>query len=436
VAKTPTVFYTYVPRNWHASFYYRIFVPFHTARDLGLPIRVHVDTNDAGISAEARVRAFCEADIIYLYQPVGDPTYQNAKMAKGFLPAKRDGSWKYPPTVVVDTDDNLFNVSPHNIAFRSLGYRDHEGEDLPIGHTIGMVEDGERKILWKDGEENFDIARNRQTVQTYRNLINLADAVTCSTPHVAESTRVDADPQRVEVFPNMVRFDHYEQLQLAEDPTRLTILWQGGASHYEDWYPLRHELRAITKKYPHVHWKIWGQLYPWITDFIPAERYTFVDWCPYQEYKLRLVMMGHDINLAPLSDTRFNRCRSAIKVYESSVLRNPAASVAQRTGPYADEMVDGETAMLFSTPEEFTEKLSTLIENETLRKTIGKNSKDWVSQNRDAFKLVPKQFAFLEQLREQAKTVTPHMPEADWDEYEARVKAETESAEKEQPQEA
>lgn len=430
-------YYTFVPRNFHAAFYYRVFVPFHTARDLGIPARVHVDTNDAGIDPEERVKRFFESDVVLLYHPAHSGVVHNARRAKAIIPSKIDGKWKYPPSIVIETDDNLFDVSPHNPAFGGLGWRLPDGKPIPYGQSIGVSEGGMKRLLWHSGEcgpncrqpgekcpNRTDFARNRQSIESYRAMLNLADAISCTTPRVAAAVRENSKARRTRVFPNLVRFDHYEQVDLVRDPSRLTILWQGGSAHYEDWHPLREQLGAITKKYPHVHWKIWGQLYPWVTELIPPDRYTHIDWCPYPEYKLRLAMMGHDINLAPLAPNKFNDCRSAIKVYEASVLKRDIPTVAQATGPYKDEFVDGETAMLFDTPEEFGEKLSTLIENESLRLEIGRNAKDWVHQNRDAFKEVPKQFAFFEELRELAPREQPHMPEEQWAEFEERMRQE------------
>ena len=309
---TPLTVYTYVPRNWNASFYYRIFVPFHTARDLGLPFQLHVDTDSAGVTMDDRVHRFCESDIIFLYHPIGDGVLHNTRTAKAFLPSLRDGDWKYPPTVVIDGDDNLFNVTPYNQAFRTLGYKDGTGKEMPKGYMIGAVEDGVRRLMWKDGDDGFDISRNRQTINAYRGMLEAADLVSCSTRHIKDCLTAEARILRAEVFPNLVRFDHYERPRLVQDESKVLILWQGGASHWEDWWPLRNEIAHVIKKYPQVHFLIWGQLYNWITNAIPPDRFTFISWCPYQEYRLRLAMMNHDINLAPLSPTRFNACRSAI----------------------------------------------------------------------------------------------------------------------------
>lgn len=428
----PLTIYTFVPVGAHASYYYRVTVPLKTASDLGLPVNVIIDRNIEGVSPEERIKNFCEADIIHMYQPIGDGTLHNAKMASSFLPSMREGDWKYPPSFIVDTDDNLFRVDPHNGAFQNLGIRDPQGNMIPKGHSIAHVENGVRRVLWKDGQNGFDVERNRNNLETYRQIVNHADALTTTTPRTAEWMRQECSPRRVEVFPNMVRFDDYPQVHLLTNPAKVRILWQGGANHYLDWLPLREAVGNITKKYKNVHWIMWGVQYPWAMELIPPDRMTFLPWADYAEYKLRRVMIGDDISLAPLHDSSFNQCRSAIKWYEASVQVRPSATLAQNTGPYADEIQDGQTGLLFNTPEEFEEKLSRLIEDVDERKRLGANAKDWVSEHRDAFKEVPKQIKFFEELREQVKWVKPHMPMSAWKEFEARVNAEQQRQAEEQ----
>jgi glycosyltransferase involved in cell wall biosynthesis len=422
----PLTVYTLIPNRASASFYYRLDVPLTTAADLGLPVKVVVDRNEVGMTAEERVQAFCESDLIILYQPVGDQPINNVRGIQSFIPTLRNGEWKWPPSIIVESDDNLFNVSPLNQAFKSLGIRDMEGNMIPTGHHIGVMANGERKILWKDGSNGFSIAKNRYTLNTYKQLLEMADAVTCSTNGVKEAIKKELNPRRIEVFPNLVRMDHYEQVDLREDPDQIKILWQGGIAHYEDWFPLRDALGHISAKYPQVHWVIWGAQFPWVKELIPAHRYTFKSWCPYHEYKLRLAMIGHDISLAPLQGNVFNNCRSAIKFYEASALKKPAATLAQNSGPYKDEIIDGETALLFNNPDEFVDKLSLLIEDTKKRKELASNAKDWVSENRDAMKEVPKMVRFWEQIREERKREQPHVTEQQWEEIEAEAMAEEE----------
>ena len=337
--------------------------------------------------------------------------------------------------MVVETDDNLFNVSPLNQAFKNLGIKDMNGNLIPLGHQVGVVQNGERKVLWEDGKKDFSLSKNRQTIASYKTIMELADQVQCSTPPVEAAVRAAATVRRTKVFPNLVRMDHYPQVALHQDPSRINIMWQGGIAHYEDWYPLREQLGRITKKYPQVHWNIWGAQFPWVNELIPSHRYTFHGWCAYQEYKLRLCMMNHDISLAPLSSNVFNDCRSAIKFYEASVLHKPAATLAQNTGAYKAEVKDEETALLFNDPDEFEEKLSRLIEDETLRKTLAANAKDWVSENRDAMKFVPAIIESWEQLRAERRIEQPHVSDEHWAEIEAADKADQSAENGEVPDE-
>jgi glycosyltransferase involved in cell wall biosynthesis len=387
-----------------------------------------MDTNLDSVDPQMRIKNFCEADVVLMYQPVGDQPLHNQRMAQSITPSLQEGKgWKYPPTFIYETDDNLFNVNPHNMAFKNLGVKDHQGNLIPPGQTIGCVQEGEKKVLWVDGQNDFDLMRNRHNIDTAKHLMELADCVTTTTPRNAEAVKANANVRRTAVFPNLVRFDHYPQVDVRQNG-EVKILWQGGQAHYEDWYPLREALGRITEKYPQVHWIIWGQMFHWATELIPAHRYTYIPWKDYREYKVWLATFGHQISLAPLEDNHFNRSRSAIKFYEASVLKNPAATLAQATGPYLDEIVDGETGLLFKTPQEFEENLSLLIECEDERKRLGKNAKDWVSEHRDAFKHVPRWVSFLEELRAEQPRERPHMPQNEWEDFMKRMEAEQKAA--------
>lgn len=434
----PLNIYALYPPKATASYYYRIGVQLSTAEDLGLPVKAVIDQNLADISSEERFKQFCEADLVLMYQPVGEVNIQSVRMIQSFLASKVEGEWKWPPTVMLETDDNLFNVSPFNQAFKGLGIRDMNGDMIPLGHHIGVVRDGERHVIWQDtsqgaspsdpdwpkGAAPINLLQNRHMLASWRALIELADSVGCSTPATEVCVKKNAIPRRTLVHPNLVRFDHYEPVDLKENPKQIKILWQGGIAHYEDWYPLREALGNITKRYPEVHWVIWGAQFPWVKELIPAHRYTYKSWCPYPEYKLRLATIGHDISLAPLQENVFNTCRSAIKWYEASVLKKPAATLAQNSGAYQHEIEDGKTALLFNTPQEFEDKLATLIENEKFRRELASNAKDWISENRDAMKEVPRLVQYWEMLREERKKEQPHVSDQQWDEIKAEHEAE------------
>ena len=425
----PLEIYTFQPQSHTASYYYRLTMPIKAMNDLGLPVRAMVDTDLSAITSSDRVHAFCEADIALMYQPVGEGPLSNVRNVRTFIPSKRDDDWKWGPSLVMETDDNLFHVSVLNPAYGNLGTKDPNGNEIPPGNNIGVVQNGQRVVKWIDGHvcdgkcgpngnsncgRGIDLARNRESLNCYRRIIELMDAVQCSTPGVADALSREVTPKRLKIFPNLVRFEDYEQIDLAPHPGEVRILWQGGQNHYEDWYPLRKALGRVTKKYPQVQWVIWGALYHWVMEEIPAERFTFKQWVPYPQFRDRLAMIGHDISLAPLSHNPFNACRSAIKWYESSVLKRPAATLAQDTGPYHDEIQDGKTGLLFSAPEEFEEKLSLLIELEDERRELAQNAKQWISEHRNAIKCVPEIYEFWRSLRSERKLEQPHVSDEEW----------------------
>jgi len=420
--------YSVLPARYHASYYYRVFVPLKTIEDMGLA-EVVLDDLSPNVPLQKRVNTVAHSDICLFYQPTSESLLHDMKTMNDWKQAKDvNGLFHCPPSFVVDTDDDLFSVHPMNPAFQSLGIRTPDGKDLEDGCEIGFAnEAGNRQAMWRDGTNGFDLKRNRATLQALRNLAQGADAVTTSTPGCLEYVQRELKPRQGFVNPNAVRFDHYPDLKgvhiSKDNPNEVRILWQGSPTHFEDWYAIRHQLSSVLRKYPHARLVIWGVVYPWVMEMLNPDQVIHHKWLPYELYRPTLVTMGHDINLAPLLPTRFSSARSAIKWYESSLLKQPAATLAQRAGAF-NEIEHRQTGMLFDTPQEFEANLCELIEDATLRKSLGENARDWVRENRDAFKLAPKLMEFYESVRKERAERTPQMTE----EEAAAMKAEMEKA--------
>jgi len=404
--------------TYNASTYYRIDVPLTTMEELGLPVEPIVDSGDPSIPNINRVLAVTQADINLFYQPVSDSLREQMIRLKSLYPARdATGTWKYPPSFVVDTDDNLFMVHPMNPQFRELGIRMPDGKLLRPGDEVGSIdaETNERIVLWKDGQRGFDIARNIDRLRSYRDILATAEGVTCSTPRSAEYVTAESGNTNTFVSPNMVRFDHYDKIDLRNHAPEVWVLWQGSTTHFEDFYDIRNALPLVVKRYPQVRFIFWGALHPWIIQNLPSDRFKYIRWCPYAEYRLRLATIGHDIAIAPLRPHRFNQCRSAIKFYESAVLDRPAAFLGQGgETPYGDEVIDGQTGLLWTSVEDFVTKLSTLIEDETTRYYLASNSRDWLSEHRDAMKLARPLYEFYQSVRARKRDTTALPSPEEW----------------------
>lgn len=441
--------YTNMGSTMSACNYYRQALPISMMEKMGLPIVGLLDRNDATFTAKDRMVFYLESDFSLFYQATGEQPNALMEMGKQLKPMKDDMDiMRWPPTFVVDTDDDIFNVMPLNITYGNLGTRRWDGEPLEDGNEVGLAHpneiaphelqdklntmmegpltgakltlDDKRYVydsdglwhnyfsLWRDGE-NINISGNKQRLDNWKKTLCSANLITVSTPNVESAIRRELPDSNLPIFvtPNAIDFSMYEEIDLRDHPNEVRILWEGSATHHEGLWPLNKTLTRVAEKYPQTTWYFFGAPYKWATQNLPEDRVKMIAWCDYEAYKLRLGTIGHDINLAPLAMNTFNNSRSAIRWYENSAIWKPAATIAQRWGAYRDEIEEGKTGLLFDTPDELETKLGGLIEDAQLRQTLASNSKDWVNTHRDARKVMIRLFHKWSEVREQQKLTMP-----------------------------
>ena len=395
--------------GYNASLYYRLHLPMQMMlkHKLASPI---LALPEAQFTNDELADAYEAADIAWQYQPV-DPQFQNILEHSLRMPSRwtSETDWEPPFSMVIDTDDDLFNIMPTNrTPFRDMGTR-VDGRDLEPGAVISVENDeGKAVELWRDGVAGFDVGRNLQRMAQYRTNLGLAAMVTCSTPRSAAYVNREVPNANTFVMPNCFNFEEYPEVELADKGKQVRLLWQGSNTHLEDIAPYRYSIAKILKANPHVELVMWGEPYHWPE--WPKEQLKLLGWNDYREFKLRLSMMNHDINLCFLQDYEFGNARSAIKFGESSAIWKPAATLASRVGAFADECIDGETALLFSGNEEFETKLQGLIDDTTLRKTLASNAKDWIRTNRDPVVWTTKLVEAFEGIRRVKKLASKEPP--------------------------
>jgi hypothetical protein len=314
------------------------------------------------------------------------------------------GKMRYPPSIVFDLDDNIEWVHPTNPAFCYLGVRVPDGTMLGPGDEVGIRLDEESVILWKDKEtkgdnmQTFDIATNLENLASVKRMSTMCDGFTFPSKHLGEYFKESWGIKDYYVFPNTIVPEDYLRPNLAPHEG-VRILWQGGFSHAVDLAPLREAFTEVAKKYPQAKFVFWGSRYRGIWEGIPPEQIELVPWSDYAAYKPMRVMIDCDINICPLEDNLFNRCKSAIKWYEASIIPRPEATLAAKVVPYSEEIEDGKTGLLFDGPEEFAQKLGALIENAELRQELAANAKEWVMANRHYRATVPGLHEYYQDLR-------------------------------------
>lgn len=400
--------WTLNPGKQSACSWYRIMVPFLGLKSQGLA-NVYEDNNEG--DAKQSNFALLHSDIGHFYALSGEEPLHRIKSLKrikaGHRKTAEGGIDIFPPALIWDIDDNMDFVHPFNQVYVMRGVRGYpDAKLLKPGEGL-EVRDSEGKLIggWVDQETHrdgitFDIARNLKDMMIRHEIMREVHGVTVASPLLAKYCRDVVGCKNVHVFPNTIDPSHYDPIRAVRTDKRVRVLWQGGMSHLIDWYPLREALRTICQKYKDkITFVCFGEYFDWIHEVVPADMFEYHPWVEYPAYRLKRGLLNADINLAPLANNVFNSCKSAIKWYESAIFEDrPEATLAQR-GPVFNEIEDGVTGLLFSTPEEFVEKLSLLIEDEQLRLRLHAAAHKWVLANRTSEKTIPGLFDFYAETR-------------------------------------
>lgn len=272
--------------------------------------------------------------------------------------------------IIIDMDDFIFNVSPWSAHYDVFG-------------TEEFYYDG--KPIWKD-KVNINLGNNKKSLKEYEVLLGSVDALSVTTPRLMESFKPYT--KKIFVFPNAIDLSIWDYGQtMRRKPEEVRILWQGGVSHYEDFWQIAEVIPIITKKYPQVKWVMMGAKWDFFWKDVPKGRMEYHDWVHMEAYPHVLKLLAPDIGICPLADTVFNRAKSSIKYYEHGALSIP--TVASNVPPYCDDIKDGRNGYLASSTDEWVRKLSKLIEDSVERSRVGGEAKRYVEENRSLEVIAP-----------------------------------------------
>ena len=246
-------------------------------------------------------------------------------------------SWKPKHRLVYEVDDDVYSVDPANW----------------LAHRV----------------YKFQVPRDVTT-----HVAQIADLVTCSTPHLAEVLARETGHQRIVVLPNYID----ERLLELERPRRerLTVGWAGGASHARELASIRRPLFQFLKRNRHVEFHMIG------TDFRDFLKLS----CRWTDWRDDIwdyyASIDFDVAVAPVADIEFNRSRSHIKVLAFAALGIPV--VASDAECYRDFILDGTTGFLVRAEHEWGRRLYQLASDPAMRAEMGakarEHARNWTIQ--------------------------------------------------------
>lgn len=356
-----------------------------------------------------QIKRMAEADYHLYYGGPNLGMRERVKFLLGIQPGQSGpmGLTRNRPGLFWSLDDDWHNLSPLNQAYLWNGYKTTDGKILGAGDSCGIVlPGGEEVLLWEYGKEYYGVEkflpeRNREQIRLMDEMLGSIDGVHFTTKRLADA--YEPYVKNRFVFPNCIHLPDWDVLpkqgHVRDDPDEVRVLWQGGASHFADLMSVQPSMERMVARYPKLRWIFWGADFPWVHRVFPDENFSLMPWMGYTGYKAVLGALDFDFSMAPLVRHPFNDGKSSIKVYESAALTKPRPALAANVPPYSDDLVDGETAMLYSDANEFEDRFIALVEDAQLRNRIAQNCQNWLREERNPDKWIPKLMNWMEESR-------------------------------------
>lgn len=177
--------------------------------------------------------------------------------------------------------------------------------------------------------------------------VRAADEIWTPNPRLAKEIKMQLNPHaEIRIVPNAINPN--EQQWQGEKVTgeHLWFGYTGASSHMEDVQLLKH---IDWSKHKTVAVRMKDAFYD---EFFQTE----LTYDPMSVFEYGEMYRRMNVSLVPLKDNKFNRMKSSLKMIEAGFTRT--AVIASDVYPYNEIVINGETGILCSTPEEWTEAIN------------------------------------------------------------------------------
>jgi glycosyltransferase involved in cell wall biosynthesis len=207
-----------------------------------------------------------------------------------------------------------------------------------------------------------------------------ADLVTTATPELAE--HLGRFNPNIHVLPNYLDDTLWKIQSRTAKPERSTVVigYMGSDTHLPDFESIAPLLLKIAYQFgENIRFRFWGCKPPEILQHLSQTEWLPLQIFDYPQFAEYFTRQEVDILIAPLLDSPFNRCKSAVKLLEYSTSGAPV--ICSRIPAYERLVNPGENGFLASTPGEWEACLVRLIEDPDLRQRMGNQLQGIVGAN-------------------------------------------------------
>jgi glycosyltransferase involved in cell wall biosynthesis len=256
-----------------------------------------------------------------------------------------------------------------------------EGFDGVFLHkkTLNFIDAGRlrkfaSKIIYDfDDAVMFDNKHPEVTHHKRQNAFNrtarLADLVIAGNPYLAEHAKF-LNPN-VEILPTGLNTNFTISETRFQNDGNIRLVWIGSKAtlrYLEEIFPA---LEKVCSHFDNVILRVISDKFPHSADMRIEKR-------PWSLNTEIADLAGCDIGLAPLPDNRFTRGKCGFKILQYACASLPV--VASPVGINKDYIRDGITGFLAEDHEQWIEKITALINNPQLRRTMGQQGRQFARQ--------------------------------------------------------
>ena len=277
------------------------------------------------------------------------------------------GDSEHPPSVTLRDMDG-YDV----IVGQRLNKHDGMGEwrkaRTPFSRLVYDLDDD----VYSVGPENwqaYHLYNRGDIIDAVTHSAEVADLITVTTPYLADVLTFHTGNPATAVLPNFIPSWVCETPRVRRG--RLSIGWQGGASHGADIGLIAAPVRRFLKRFPKWDLRLAGTDYgPSVAG--PEERMIYSQWIQVNKNpKAYYNTLDFDIGLAPLLDNAFSRSKSPVKALEYMSKGMPV--IASDVEPYRHFIQHGVTGFLVKEDgHSWLKYMSDLASDEKLREKMGK----------------------------------------------------------------
>jgi glycosyltransferase involved in cell wall biosynthesis len=270
------------------------------------------------------------------------------------------------------------------------------GEALRLDKPV-LVDIDDWLLDVPEGHDSAALLRVRSRQEVLRVALRAADAVTVSTPQIAE--RCTALGLRTHVLPNAIDCTRFTRQPRAPGP--LTVAFCGTGTHRDDMPLIGAPLRRLLQDHAdRVRVVSVGCAIP---ELDGVAGYTHHDYVPSSDYPRFLSDLRIDIGLAPLHDSPFSQAKSDIKYLEYSA--TGAATIASPVAPYqATIRADRGVIVDENSPAAWSAALQSLVAAPLARQRMADHAYEWVRHTRSIEATASRWYDVFHQYADEATT--------------------------------